>query len=73
MCIIHLCALFYSTELRKLKESFAHKAPVAFNCKLRFNGSISTATPYTESRLARLVRNKRAGFPVVEHIVICGL
>ena len=21
-------------------ESFAHKAPVAFNCRLRFNGSI---------------------------------
>jgi hypothetical protein len=28
----------------------------------------STAAPYTESRLARLVRNKRVGFPVVEHI-----
>ena len=29
-----------------------------------------TATaPYTESRLARLVRNKRVGFPVVEHVV----
>ncbi len=27
----------------------------------------STAAPYTESRLARLVRNKRVGFPVVEH------
>jgi hypothetical protein len=27
----------------------------------------STASPYTESRLARLVRNKRVGFPVVEH------
>ncbi len=26
----------------------------------------STAAPYTESRLARLVRNKRVGFPVVE-------
>ena len=22
-------------------ESFAHKAPVAFNCRLRFNGSIN--------------------------------
>jgi hypothetical protein len=45
MCIIHLCALFYISELninqRKLKESFAHKAPVAFNCKLRFNDSIT--------------------------------
>jgi hypothetical protein len=28
----------------------------------------STAAPYTESRLARLVRNKRVGFPVVEHL-----
>jgi len=27
----------------------------------------STAAPYTESRLARLVWNKRIGFPVVEH------
>jgi hypothetical protein len=27
----------------------------------------STTAPYTESRLARLVRNKRVGFPVVEH------
>ncbi len=27
----------------------------------------STAVPYTESRLARLVRNKHVGFPVVEH------
>ena len=26
----------------------------------------STAAPHTESRLARLVRNKRVGFPVVE-------
>ncbi len=26
----------------------------------------STAAPYTESRLARLVPNKRVGFPVVE-------
>jgi hypothetical protein len=26
----------------------------------------STAAPYTESRLARLVRNKRVGFPVLE-------
>jgi hypothetical protein len=26
----------------------------------------STAAPYTESRLARLVRNKRVGFPEVE-------
>ncbi len=34
----------------------------------------STAAPYTESRLARLVRNKRVGFPVVEqwlYIIIC--
>ncbi len=30
----------------------------------------STAAPYTESRLARLVRNKRVGFPVVEHLRI---
>ncbi len=29
----------------------------------------STAASYTESRLARLVRNKRLGFPVVEHWV----
>ncbi len=29
----------------------------------------STAAPYTESRLARLVRNKRVGFPVVEQSV----
>ena len=29
----------------------------------------STAAPYTESRLARLVRNKRVGFPVVEQCV----
>jgi hypothetical protein len=29
----------------------------------------STAAPYTESRLARLVRNKRVGFPVVEHYI----
>jgi hypothetical protein len=28
----------------------------------------TTAAPYTESRLARLVRNKRVGFPVVEHL-----
>ncbi len=28
----------------------------------------STAGPYTESRLARLVRNKRVGFPVVEQV-----
>ncbi len=28
----------------------------------------STAAPYTESRLAHLVRNKCVGFPVVEHI-----
>jgi hypothetical protein len=27
----------------------------------------STAAPYTESRLAHLVRNKCVGFPVVEH------
>jgi len=27
----------------------------------------STAAPYTESRLARLVRNKRVGFLVLEH------
>jgi hypothetical protein len=26
----------------------------------------STAAPYTESRLARLFRNERVGFPVVE-------
>ncbi len=26
----------------------------------------STVAPYTESRLGRLVRNKRVGFPVVE-------
>ncbi len=26
----------------------------------------TTAAPYTETRLARLVRNKRVGFPVVE-------
>jgi hypothetical protein len=30
----------------------------------------STAAPYTESRLARLVRNKRVGFPVVEQLLI---
>ncbi len=29
----------------------------------------STAAPYTESRLARLVRNKRVGFPVVEQVL----
>jgi hypothetical protein len=29
----------------------------------------STAAPYTESRLARLVANERVGFPVVEHHV----
>ena len=28
----------------------------------------STAAPYTESRLAHLVRNKCVGFPVVEHV-----
>jgi hypothetical protein len=28
----------------------------------------STAALYTESRLARLVRNKRVGFPVVEQV-----
>jgi hypothetical protein len=30
----------------------------------------STAAPYTESRLAHLVRNKCLGFPVVEQILI---
>ncbi len=30
----------------------------------------STAAPYTESRLARLVRNKRVGFPVVEQVYV---
>ncbi len=29
----------------------------------------STAAPYTESRLVRLVLNKRVGFPVVEQVV----
>jgi hypothetical protein len=29
----------------------------------------STAAPYTESRLARLVRNKHVGFPVVEQVI----
>jgi hypothetical protein len=29
----------------------------------------STAAPYTESSLVRLVRNKRVGFPVVEQKV----
>ncbi len=29
----------------------------------------STTAPYTESRLARLVRNKRVGFPVVEQLL----
>jgi hypothetical protein len=29
----------------------------------------TTTAPYTESGLARLVRNKRVGFPVVEHNV----
>ncbi len=29
----------------------------------------STTAPYTESRLVRLVRNKRIGFPVVEQPV----
>ncbi len=29
----------------------------------------STAAPYTESRVARLVRNKRVGFPVVEQFL----
>jgi hypothetical protein len=28
-----------------------------------------TAAPYTESRLAHLVRNKCVGFPVVEQVV----
>ncbi len=28
----------------------------------------STAAPYTESRLARLLRNKRVGFLVVEQV-----
>jgi hypothetical protein len=27
----------------------------------------TSAAPYTESRLAHLVRNKCVGFPVVEH------
>jgi hypothetical protein len=30
----------------------------------------STAAPYTESRLARLVQYKRVGFPVVEQKVL---
>ncbi len=30
----------------------------------------STAAPYTEFRLARLVQNKRVGFPVVEQRVL---
>jgi hypothetical protein len=30
----------------------------------------TTTAPYTESRLAHLVRNKCVGFPVVEHLVI---
>jgi hypothetical protein len=29
----------------------------------------STVAPYTESRLAHLVRNKCVGFPVVEHLL----
>jgi hypothetical protein len=33
----------------------------------------STTAPYTESRLAHLVRNKRVGFPVVEQQVCNGL
>jgi hypothetical protein len=28
----------------------------------------TTTAPYTESRLAHLVRNRCVGFPVVEHV-----
>ncbi len=30
----------------------------------------STTAPYTESRLAHLVRNKCVGFPVVEQVLL---
>jgi hypothetical protein len=33
--------LEYVSEIFSIAESFAHKALLAFNCRLRFNGSIN--------------------------------